>query len=147
MNKPAHTAQLRRWPDRIGAIVSVACGIHCAAMSLLFFLYPTILVNRATWQAGVIEQVKHLEDGLFILAWIFALIAMTMAWINRRTLGPPLLAALGLALLTIALKSELHEYALAGSLVALTGGILIASAHFWNLNNSRPCPVRSPSQI
>jgi len=137
MNETVFPPVLRRWPDRLGAFFSILCGLHCAAFSLMIVLYPTIMLNRELWQSGVLEHVKHMEDWLFVFAWIFATMAMTIAWLNRKAVGPPILAAIGLVLLTVALKTPLHEYALAGSLVALTGGIVLASAHIWNLRQNR----------
>ncbi|MEM1081969.1 MAG: MerC domain-containing protein [Pseudomonadota bacterium] len=141
MSTSSLSGRLGRWPDRLGAFVSITCGLHCAAMSLLVVLYPTIWATNTGAESGLLEEIKHLEDWLFVLAWFFAVIAMGLAWFSRRTLGPPLLAALGLALLTVALKSELHEYALAGSLTALTGGIIIACAHWWNLRAIKTPPA------
>lgn len=130
---------LHRLPDRLGVVVSIGCGLHCAAMSMMLMLYPALWLNRSLWESGLWQSLIRLEQLFLLLAWIFALIAMSAAVLRRRNFGPPLLALLGLILLTGAISTPLHDQPLIGSLIALTGGLILATAHGWNLVHLRRC--------
>lgn len=84
------------------------------------------------------------EWSLLVSAWIFAMIASGIAfWLRRERLGPAL-ALTGLAMLTIAIGSPLHGSAPWVPLLALAGGLLVASAHWLNL---RSIARRRPPEI
>lgn len=135
---------LHRLPDRLGLLASIGCGLHCAAMSIMLMLFPALWLNRSLWESGLWQNLVLLELSFLVLAWIFALIAMSAALFRRRNIGPPLLAVPGLALLTGAIATPLHNQPLVGSLIALTGGLILAVAHGWNLIHLRRCRLAKP---
>ena len=106
-------------------------------MTALLVLYPTLWLNRQLWESGFWHYLIFFERGFLIVAWLFALIAMLSALLHRGRIGPPLLAASGLVLLTVAIVTPLHNQPLVGSLMALIGGLLLAGAHIWNLIDLR----------
>ena len=135
---------LHRLPDRLGLLASIGCGLHCAAMSAMLMLYPTLWLNRSLWESGLWQNLILLELWFLVLAWVFAVIAMSAALLRRRNFGPPLLAVPGLVLLTAAIATPLHNQPLVGSLIALSGGLILAAAHGWNLIHLRRCRLATP---
>jgi len=123
--------------DRLGVLVSLVCGLHCAAMTALFILYPALWLNHQFWEIGLWQNLLRLERVFLLLAWLFAIIAMTPAIVRHQRFLAPALAMLGLALLTVAITSPLHNQPILGSSLALTGGLLLASAHTLNLFANR----------
>ncbi|MEM7054410.1 MAG: MerC domain-containing protein [Pseudomonadota bacterium] len=119
--------------DRLGLIISLSCGLHCATMTAVLILYPALWLNHSLWEMGLWQNLLRLERFFLFLAWIFAGIAMAFAFFKYRRLGPPSLAAVGLALLTIAVTTPLHSKPFLASGIALIGGLLLAGAHGWNL--------------
>lgn len=129
-----------RFLDPIGMIVSLGCGLHCLALTLAFVFYPTLWLNRKLWESGLITRLLWMELGLLILAWILVLLAFAAGWRRHRRRTPLLIALVGLALLTTAIRTQLHFMDYWGSLTALVGGLLLFWAHWLNF---RAPPIRS----
>lgn len=128
-----------RWADRFGIVVAISCGVHCAGLSLVFLLYPTLWMKRKYWEMGLWQKLMWLEWGLLATAWLLVVLAMVPAWLRHRHFGPSLLALSSLALMTAVITTSLHFASRYMSLVTLIAGLLLAGAHFWNL---RLCPAR-----
>ncbi len=126
---PAH------WLDRLGAGVSFGCGLHCAALSLLLVLNPTLWFRLAR-HGDTLRWLFWLEIGLAGLALLLALAAFTLGWRRHRRMAPALLAIPGLAALLLGVVSGLHDLRFVGSGLALTGGVLMILAHW---QNARAC--------
>ena len=130
-----------RWADRFGIVVAIGCGVHCAALSLAFVLYPTLWLKRKYWEMGLWQKLLWLEWGLLATAWLLVLLAMIPGWLRHRHPGPVLLALTSLVSMTVVITSSLHFANRWMSLVTLLAGLLLAGAHVWNLR-LRACPVR-----
>ena len=127
-----------RWPDRIGMFVAIGCGVHCAALSLAFTLYPTLWLNRRYWEMGLWQKLLWLEWVLLVSAWLLVLAAMLPGWLRHRHPGPVVLAVLSLGIMTVVITTSLHFANRWMSVVTLLAGLMLASAHYWNLK-LRPC--------
>ncbi len=121
------------WSDRFGMCIAVGCGLHCAALSLLFLLYPTLWMKRKYWEMGLWQKLLWLEWGLLALAWLLVLAAMLPGWWRHRRIGPGLLALVSLLCMTAVITTSLHFASPWMSLVTLVAGLLLAGAHYWNL--------------
>ncbi len=121
------------WADRLGMLVAAGCGLHCAALSLLFILYPALWMNRKYWEIGLWQKLLWLEWGLLATAWLLVVVAMASGWLRHHRIGPGLLAAASLVLMTVVVTSALHFASQWMGLVTLGAGILLAGAHYWNL--------------
>ena len=133
-----------RWIDRLGICASVGCGLHCAALTVVILLYPTLWLHRGLRSSGFWEALWWTELGLLVLAWLFALLAAWLAWRRDRSLLLPGLAIIGLGILTLTIASPFHGRSPWISALALVGGLLLASAHGLNLRRSRLQRLRSP---
>ncbi|MGY6555130.1 MAG: MerC family mercury resistance protein [Wenzhouxiangella sp.] len=126
-----------RWADRFGIVVAVGCGVHCAGLSLVFLLYPTLWMKRKYWEMGLWQKLIWLEWGLLATAWILVTLAMVPGWRRHRHIGPGLLGLGSLLLMTLVITTSLHFASHYMSLVTLAAGLLLAAAHFWNLRLRR----------
>lgn len=137
-------ARPTRWIDRLGICASVGCGLHCAALTVVILMVPTLWLHRGLRSSGFWEALWWTELGLLVLAWLFALLAAWLAWLRDRTLLVPGLAAIGLGLLTASIASPFHGRSPWMSALALFGGLLVASAHALNLWRTRRRRIRLP---
>lgn len=131
-----------RWPDRFGVVIAIGCGVHCAALSLVFILYPTLWMKRKYWEMGLWQKLIWLEWGLLATAWVLVLLAMIPGWLRHRRPGPALLALASLVVMTAVITTSLHFAHRWISLLTLAAGLLLAGAHLWNLRLS-PCKPRA----
>ncbi len=133
MSETAPITPQPRWADRVGMLVAAGCGVHCAGLSLLFLLYPTIWMKRKYWEMGLWEKLIWMEWSLLAIAWILVIIAMVSGWRHHRQIGPGLLAAVSLILMSLVVTTSLHFANQWMGLATLGAGILLAASHYWNL--------------
>ncbi|NKI33553.1 MerC family mercury resistance protein [Wenzhouxiangella sp. XN79A] len=137
-------ARPARWIDRLGICASVGCGLHCAVLTVVILMYPTLWLHRGLRSSGFWEALWWTELGLLVLAWLFALLAAWLAWRRDRSLLIPGLAIIGSGILTLTIASPFHGRSPWISALALFGGLLVASAHVLNLWRTRRLRLRSP---
>ncbi len=135
----------RAWPDRLGMCVALACALHCAGLTLVFLLYPTVWLNRSYWESGLWHKLLWLEWGLLALTWTMLLAAMLVGWLRHRHFGPVLLALISAGILTVLIATPLHFSGRWTALAAAGAGLLLAGAHFWNLHLGR-CHMQTAVQ-
>lgn len=129
------------WLDRLGAGVSLGCGLHCAALSLLLVLNPALWFRLAR-HGEMLRWLFWLEIGLAALALLLAVAAFMRGWRLHRRMTPTLLAMPGLAALLSGVVSGLHDLRFVGSGLALAGGVLMILAHWQNARACRRCEAR-----
>ncbi|HEU0306251.1 MAG TPA: MerC domain-containing protein [Lysobacter sp.] len=120
---PHHTRSLL---DRLGALGSVLCALHCAAIPLLIALAPSF--GAAAWLGGGFEL------GFVVFATGLGL--FSMFWGYRRHGAVRALGLLlpGLALLWLAIVYRpLHEAVVPHAMAMTLGGTLVGLAHLANL--------------
>ncbi len=122
-----------RWPDLFGMAAAVACAFHCATLTVVFLLYPTLWLKRKYWESGLWLKLMWLEWGLLALTWLVLLLAMGLGWRRHRRLGPSLLAVLAAGGMTLVIATPLHNAGYWTSAAAVAAGLLVAAAHLWNL--------------
>ena len=117
--------------DRLGAILGVACALHCIAMPLVFGILPAL---------GLQFLADHTFDLVIVVfAAIFAFFA---ARSGLRSHGDRRFAfGFGAAVALLALGHALGDETLAGRIPSILGGLTLALVHFLNLRASgRACP-------
>lgn len=123
--------------DRIGLIVAISCGLHCAALTVLFVMWPALWLNRRLWESGLWQSLRYVELGLLILTWGLVLAASWRGWNRHRCLHPVLIGLAGALAMTVAIFTPLHFSGAWVSLLALAGGVTVAVAHALNLRLRR----------
>lgn len=112
--------------DRVGAVASFLCAVHCAALPFVIAVLPAL---------GLSFLADHKLERIFIaFASCLALAALIRGYLRHHAAGPLYLAVPGIALLWIGAWVFDSEQALAlhATLVAM-GGCCVAFAHVLNL--------------
>jgi hypothetical protein len=128
---PEQTKQSHWWhvADRIGAIASFLCAIHCALLPFVLALLPFI---------GLGFLADHgFERGFVLFACALALFALVRGYRRHQGVLPLLLAAPGLLLLLLGVTYAENYSIILHSTLVTCGGLLVASAHFVNLRIDR----------
>lgn len=129
----------RAWQtaDRLGALASFLCAIHCAALPFVLAALPLL---------GLEFLADHrFERAFVVFACALALLTLFGGYRRHRRPMPLLLAFPGLLLLLLGVTiAEQYPIALHSALVTC-GGVLLASAHFVNLRQDRrPAHIHGP---
>lgn len=120
------------WLDRIGLSASVACILHCLALTLAVVLWPAIWFRQRI--GGVdLGWLLAIEVALALLSIAMGVGAAVAGWRAHRRPGPPLLLLAGLAVLGTGVFTRLHLVPVWGTAVVVAGGILLVTGHVWNL--------------
>jgi len=131
MDPTPRSTNARWWSiaDRIGAIASFLCAIHCAALPFVLAVLPLL---------GLSFLADHaFERGFVMFASALALVALINGYRRHRRSLALRLALPGLMLL-IAGVTFAEGYSIALHSVLVTcGGLLVACAHFVNLRFDR----------
>ncbi|HEY9130612.1 MAG TPA: MerC domain-containing protein [Dyella sp.] len=115
--------------DRVGAIASFLCAIHCAALPFVLSVLPFI---------GLEFLADHrFERGFVLFASALALFALGNGYRRHRRPFPLLLALPGLCLLVLGVTYAEHYSIAMHSVMVTCGGLLLATAHFFNLRIDR----------
>lgn len=125
--------RLRPSTDRIGLIVSIGCGLHCAALTAAFMLWPALWLNRQLWESGLWQLLRYVELGLLVLTWALVVSASWLGWRRHGCLHPAIIGLVGAGLMTLAIFTPLHFSGAWVSMLALAGGLTVAVAHGLNL--------------
>lgn len=133
MNAPADTPIRKRWwhaADRVGALASFLCAVHCAVLPFVLVFLPLL---------GLQFLADHaFERGFVLFACLLATVTLLGGYRRHRRPHALALVVPGLLLLILGI-TVLHD---TGSLVlhsvlVTCGGLLVASAHFVNLRFDR----------
>lgn len=122
-SKPAEAALAA--VDRFGAVGSVLCAVHCAAL-------PFVLVLAPALNLGFFAS-ESFERGFTVLATAVVLASLSIGFRHHRSRRAFAFALPGLALIWLAAFGPLHAHLWLHPLAMATGGGLIAMAHFANL--------------
>lgn len=115
--------------DRIGAIASFLCAIHCAALPFLLALLPVL---------GLEFLADHrFERGFVLFACVLASLSLVRGYRRHRRPLSLALALPGVALLLLGVTAAENYSVALHSVLVTCGGVLLASAHFANLRLDR----------
>ncbi|HEY8587753.1 MAG TPA: MerC domain-containing protein [Rhodanobacter sp.] len=125
--RTAQANKTRWWhaADRVGAMASFLCAIHCAALPFVIALLPLL---------GLGFLADHRFERAFVLAAsLLASFVLARGYLRHRQLMPLRLAIPGLVLLLIGVTFMDGPTLVVHSVLVTCGGLLLAGAHFVNL--------------
>lgn len=108
-------------PDKAGFFTSMLCAIHCSAIPVMISMG---LLSTTTWLHN--HLIDWIVIGIGVLIATYSLLGDFLK--KHRNIVPLSLASLGFVFLFIGMI-EHHGWMLIFSVV---GGLLVASAHFYN---------------
>ena len=112
--------------DRLGAMGSLLCAVHCAALPLLIALAPSL--GAAGWLGGGFEL------GFVVFATALGLFSVFWGYRRHGAVRALSLVLPGLAMLWLAvLFRPLHEAVIPHAIAMTLGGTLVGLAHLANL--------------
>ncbi len=115
--------------DRVGAIASFLCAVHCALLPFVLALLPFV---------GLGFLADHRFERVFVLfACVLATLALGRGFRRNQEPLPLLLAAPGVALLVLGVVYLEGPSIITHSVLVTCGGLLLAAAHFVNLRSDR----------
>jgi hypothetical protein len=117
-----------RWwhvADRVGAMASFLCAIHCALLPFVLALLPLL---------GLDFLADHRFERVFVLcACVLASFVLVRGYRRHQRPLPLRLAIPGLALLLLGIIYIDGSSPILHSVLVTCGGLLLAGAHFVNL--------------
>lgn len=129
--------------DGLGAGVSIACAVHCAALPLVFGLLPGVQLALRSWDSqwhGLAQWLlwSHEAERLVVSAVIvFAAVVLLRGYQRHRQRLPLSVAAVATALMAAGAFGHWHSEDLAHVMLQVVGGLGVASAHILNLRSLR----------
>ncbi len=135
--------------DGLGAGVSIACAVHCAALPLLFGLLPSLQLALRTWDSqwhGLAQWLlwSHEAERVVVSTVIvFAAIVLIRGFLRHRQRLPLVVAALAGALMASGAFGHWHSDDLLHVILQVIGGLGMAAAHVLNyrrLHSSASAP-------
>lgn len=121
-------ANKSRWwhaADRVGAMASFLCAIHCALLPFVLALLPLL---------GLEFLADHRFERIFVLcACVLASFVLVRGYRRHRQSLPLRLAAPALAMLLLGVIYINGSLLILHSVLVTCGGLLLAAAHFVNL--------------
>jgi hypothetical protein len=123
------TTRWWRLADRLGALASFLCAIHCALLPFVLAVLPLL---------GLGFLASHgFERGFVLFACVLALSSLVGGYRRHRRPLPLRLALTGLVLLLMGVTFAENYSIVLHSAMVTCGGLLVASAHFTNLRMDR----------
>lgn len=115
--------------DKMGAVASSLCAIHCAISAIL----PSLLVA-----VGLGALLGHAAEWAFTLGAV-ALAAATLVLGGRRHRSRPVLIMLGTGIVGLLLSRLLEELGAhgVGTVVGVLAGLLLVVGHIGNIRATR----------
>jgi len=115
--------------DRLGALASFLCAIHCALLPFVLALLPLL---------GLSFLADHgFERGFVSFACVLALVSLINGYRRHHRPLPLYLALPGLALLLMGVTFAENYSIVLHSVMVTCGGMLVAAGHFTNLRLDR----------
>lgn len=129
--------------DGLGAGVSIACAIHCAALPLVFGLLPGVQLAMRSWDTewqGLAQWLlwSHEAERMVVSTVIvFASIVLVRGFLQHRERLPLIVAVFAGALMATGAFGHWHSDDLLHISLQVIGGLGMAAAHVLNLRRLR----------
>lgn len=127
--------------DGLGAGVSLACAVHCAAVPLIFGLVPSLQLALRSWDSewhGLAQWLLWTHDAERVFVSIVVLFASTVlvrGFLRHRSRKPLIVAAFAALSMLGGAFGHWHSDDLLHVLLQVCGGLGIATAHILNLRS------------
>ncbi len=116
--------RLQSTGDRIGMWASIACAVHCALLPLALVLAPALGLGIIGW--------LDMDQLFAIVATVLGVTMLILGYRRHRTVSVWILMLAGLALIWANAFTPLHQHGLWHAVMMVTGGLMIAWAHWRN---------------
>jgi len=129
--------------DGLGAGVSLACALHCAALPLVFGLLPGLQLALLSWDhqwQGLAQWLlwSHEAEGFVVgTVLVFAGIVLSRGFMKHRDRWPIAIAGSAGTLMAAGAFGHWHDQDLLHVSLQVAGGLGVASAHILNLRALR----------
>lgn len=110
--------------DRIGMWASIACAVHCALLPLALVLAPALGLGMVGW--------LDIDQIFVLVATVLGVAMLALGYRSHRAVSVWLLLLAGLTLVWLNAFSPLHEHGLWHAVMMVSGGLMIALAHWRN---------------
>ncbi len=124
--------------DGLGAGVSFACAIHCAALPLVFGLLPGVQLMLRSWDSqwhGLAQWLlwSHEAERLVVsTVMVFAAIVLTRGFLRHRQRLPLIVALIAGGSMGVGAFGHWHSEDLLHVVLQVIGGLGMAAAHILN---------------
>ncbi|MCP5473848.1 MAG: MerC domain-containing protein [Lysobacterales bacterium] len=125
--------------DGLGAGVSLACAVHCAAIPLIFGLIPSMQLALQSWDSEWQTLARwllwtHDAERVFVsLVLVFASTVLIRGYLKHRQSAPLLIGAIAALGLIGGAFGHWHSADLLHVALQVGGGLALAAAHIVNL--------------
>jgi hypothetical protein len=121
----ASFAPLATLGDRVGAVGSLLCALHCALLPLLLAALPTLGLGAL---GGV-----DIDQAFTVFATLLGVTMLGFGFRKHRAFRAWMVLVPGLVLVWLGSFTSLHTHSTAHVLLMVAGGLAIAAAHLVNL--------------
>jgi hypothetical protein len=124
--------------DGLGAGVSIACAVHCAALPLVFGLLPGLQLALRSWDSqwhGLAQWLlwSHEAERVVVSTVIaFAAIVLIRGFLRHRRRLPLMVAMVAGSLMAGGAFGHWHSENLTHIVMQVVGGLGMAAAHMLN---------------
>lgn len=146
MHRHPHHRGAVYW-DGLGAGVSLACAVHCAALPLVFSLLPSLQLALTSWDPqwqGLAQWLlwTHEAERLVVTTvLLFAAIVLVRGFLAHRSRTPLVVAAVAAVMMGTGAFGHWHSDDLWHVILQVFGGLGIAAAHVLNWRSLVRRPV------
>lgn len=129
--------------DGLGAGVSLACAVHCAAVPLIFGLIPSLQLALQSWNSEWQVLARwllwtHDAERVFVsIILLFAGTVLVRGFLAHRQRRPLIVASVAALFLIIGAFGHWHSDDMLHVLLQVSGGLALAAAHILNLRQLR----------
>lgn len=148
MHRHPHHRGAVYW-DGLGASVSLACAVHCAALPLAFSLLPSLQLALTSWDpqwhglAQWLLWTHEVERLVVSTVLLFAAVVLTRGFLAHRSRMPLAVAAAAAVMMGFGAFGHWHSNDLWHVGLQVLGGLGIAAAHVLNWRSLVRLPVRA----
>lgn len=111
--------------DRVGAVGSLLCALHCALLPLLIAVLPALGLGSFA--------LVDLDQAFTVFATLLGITTLAYGFRRHRAFHAWIVLIPGLALIWIGSFSPLHTHSMTHVLTMVAGGLAVAAAHLINL--------------
>lgn len=146
MHRHPHHRGAVYW-DGLGASVSLACAVHCAALPLVFSLLPSLQLALTSWDPqwqGLAQWLlwTHEAERLVVsTVLLFAAIVLVRGFLAHRSALPLMVASVAALMMGTGAFGHWHSNDLWHVGLQVLGGLGIAAAHVLNWRRLVRVPV------
>ena len=111
--------------DRVGAVGSLLCALHCALLPLVIAVLPALGLGSFA--------LIDIDQAFTVFATLLGVTTLGYGFRRHRAFRAWIVLIPGLALIWIGSFSPLHTHSTTHVLTMVTGGLAVAAAHLVNL--------------